>query len=152
MDEIIIQSFSGVDTAEFLSLMAISEAEGYRFLRRLHDDWVSGTNRFSRPGEGIWEARCGRDLVAVGGLNRTDEQIGRLRRFYVRPDNRRRGVGRLLLDTILASSSFASIELQTTNADAAVFYAKQGFEEVHGNDTVTHRLCTRSFRSQTFQP
>ena len=41
-------------------LVAESEREGYRFLRRLAEEWSSGTNRFAAPGE--W-----RTNVSLGG-------------------------------------------------------------------------------------
>ena len=33
------------------TMVAESDREGWRFVRRLADDWAAGTNRFDRPGE-----------------------------------------------------------------------------------------------------
>jgi hypothetical protein len=57
--------------------------EGFGFIDRLIDDWLTGVNRFENPGElfigGFQEGR----LLAVCGLNRdpyTDRDgVGRLR-------------------------------------------------------------------------
>ncbi|WP_088006364.1 GNAT family N-acetyltransferase [Indiicoccus explosivorum] len=125
-------------------LAAESETEGYRFVRRLIDDFESGRNRFGEKGEillGVWEAN-GR-LVAVGGLNRDpfteDENIGRLRRFYVSADSRRHGIGSLLLDAIVSrSTDFQKLVLRTDSANADAFYRKNGFLPVEGHPEYTH--------------
>lgn len=36
-------------------LLADSEREGSRFVRRLVDEWATGTNRFDRPGEALFK-------------------------------------------------------------------------------------------------
>ena len=57
-------------TPELLAApIAESEAHGLRFVRRLTDEWLNGVNRFDRPGEALFAARDGADVVAVGGLN-----------------------------------------------------------------------------------
>src|SRR5947209_17682817 len=78
-------------------LVAESERGGWRFVRRLADEWADGTNRFDRPGEALFGARAGGRLVGVCGLNidpyATDAAIGRVRHLYVLADFRGRGVG-----------------------------------------------------------
>ena len=36
-------------------LLADSEREGWRFVRRLVDEWATGSNRFDRPGEALFK-------------------------------------------------------------------------------------------------
>ena len=79
--------------------------EGYDFIETLVEEWASGANRFDAPREAL----CGHLdqglLVAVGGLNcdpfagRPD--MGRIRRVYVRPAWRNRGIGRALVAALV---------------------------------------------------
>jgi hypothetical protein len=68
-------------------LVAQSERDGWRFVRRLADEWVAGTCRFDRPGELLFAARVGGIIVGVCGLNveshAADAMIGRARRCAV---------------------------------------------------------------------
>ena len=50
-------------------LLAESEASGYRFVRRLVNEWERGVNRFTRPGEALFAAESGGQVVGVCGLN-----------------------------------------------------------------------------------
>ena len=44
------------DSPGFAELRSQSMAEGFNMLRRLEDNWLSGHNRFDRPGEKL--IRC----------------------------------------------------------------------------------------------
>jgi len=100
---------------------------------RLVTDWSSGANTFNRPGECFMGAFAAERLVGVGGLNidpyldRAD--AGRLRHVYVLGDWRRRGIGRMLVNRLLAEArrSFAEVRLRTDTDDAAGFYMRCGF-------------------------
>lgn len=120
--------------AELDPLVAEADADGHLFMRRLRDEWVSGSNRFDRSGEKLMTARVGDRLVGVGGLNRDPYAqapgIGRLRHLYVARDARCRGVGALLVRAILAGADahFTLIRLRTDSVEAAAFYARLGFQ------------------------
>jgi GNAT superfamily N-acetyltransferase len=110
--------------------------EGYDFLDRLVEDWLSGENRFDGPGEvfcGSFD--CG-ILVAGGGLNRdpflTDPEVGRIRRVYVRRAWRNRGVGEALVRWLLdiARTHFRRVRLRAENAGAARLYERIGFSPI----------------------
>src|SRR5262249_41415061 len=83
-------------------LLAESERDGWRHVRRLVDEWVAGTNRFRRRGEVLLVARAGDAVVGVCGLNldpfAADPTVGRVRRAYVLQAFRRQGVGRRLIE------------------------------------------------------
>src|ERR1700730_5121053 len=70
------------------ALLAESERQGFRFVRRLVEEWESGANRFDRRGEVLFVARVGDEVVGVCGLNvdphAGDPAIGRVRHLYVR--------------------------------------------------------------------
>ncbi len=131
--------------AGFPSLAAAASSEGFDFLDRMQDEWESGKNRFSAPGEYLVGITQGDMLIAVGGLNKDPYAIeattGRLRHIYVSAAHRRRGIGRALVDTLLsqAGSYFHRVRLRTKNAEAAAFYEHYGFSQVREPDA-THSL------------
>lgn len=57
------------DSPGFAELRSQSMAEGFNMLRRLEDNWLSGLNRFDRPGEKLIGASVDGVIVGVGGLN-----------------------------------------------------------------------------------
>ena len=77
---------------------------GYRMLDRLTSEWVSGTNRFDRPGEALLAAYADDVLAGIGGLTLEPAIAGalRMRRFYVRIAYRRLGIARALAEALLA--------------------------------------------------
>ncbi|MGG7566066.1 GNAT family N-acetyltransferase [Rhodovulum sp. DZ06] len=120
------------------ALRAAAAAEGFRFLDRLAADWTSGETRFDAPGEALFAAWRGGALVAIGGVTRDPwagaapepSRTGRLRRFYVHPSARRRGVGAALLAELIAAARphFTRLRLRTDES-AAAFYAALGFAQ-----------------------
>jgi GNAT superfamily N-acetyltransferase len=129
-------------------IVRLSLDEEFRAIRRLREDWVSGANRFDRPGEAFFEARVGSRLVGVCGLNEdpyaTLPEIGRVRHLYVHPEFRRSGIGRRLVSMVVehACSRFSRVRLRTQGADADRFYLALGFRRVVGEHDATHDLLT----------
>jgi aminoglycoside phosphotransferase (APT) family kinase protein/GNAT superfamily N-acetyltransferase len=125
-------------------LAADAEREGIRNVSALVAHWVEGTTRFDRPGERLLVAVAGGDVVGVGGLTRCPDVDGalRVRRFYVSPAWRRRGVAAALA-TQLIDHGFAHVELITCNARASAaagpFWEHLGFEPVP-IEGITHVL------------
>lgn len=136
-----IERLTDLPAAGFIVLVAESEQAGLRFLRRLADEWTSGVNRFDRPGEALFGARIGRELVAVGGLNVDpyvqNPRIARVRHLYVLSAWRRHGIGARLVTEIVeaARGRFERLQLRTTNPEAARLYERLGFER---RDDVPH--------------
>lgn len=125
------------------TLCELSEADGFRFLRRLIDDWHLGHNRFNLHGEILLGALIGDRLVAIGGINCDcdDDGLARLRRVYVHPDFRKDGVGRELVARLEthARAHFRRITLFTDRADAAQFYEGLGYRPVIGHPQRSHQ-------------
>ena len=127
-------------------LVADSEQGGWRFVRRLIEEWRSGLNRFDRPGEGLFAARRDGRVVGVCGLNIDPHaghvRVGRLRHLYVLSSYRRRGVGRELVQAIIAAArqSFDRVHLRTENEEAARLYEAIGFSRCAGSADHTHAL------------
>jgi GNAT superfamily N-acetyltransferase len=146
----VIQRVSRLSPDHLAPLVADSEQAGLRFVRRLVDEWIEGLNRFDRPGESLFTAvRDGR-LVGVCGLNvdpySTTPRVGRLRHLYVLTPCRRTGVGRRLVETVVAAATgtFDVLRLRTSNPEAARLYETLGFERRLDEVDCTHRLTLAS--------
>ena len=126
-------------------LLAEAREEGYDFIETLVEEWASAENRFDAPGEALCGHLEGGLLLAVGGLNldpfagRPD--IARLRRVYVRPAWRNKGIGRALVTALVdqARTHFRCVRLRAENADAARLYESMGFSPIQNPDA-THIL------------
>lgn len=118
---------------EIAPLVAEADGEGFRFVRRLRDEWRLGAKRFDGDGELLLAAYRAGELVAVGGLTidpyTAAPGVGRVRHVYVLRSARRSGVGETLVRRIMdeASRTFTALRLRTTTAEGAAFYEQLGF-------------------------
>jgi GNAT superfamily N-acetyltransferase len=114
----------------FETLRAEARAEGYAFVERLANDWASRAIRFDREGEALLAAYADDELAAVGGLTIDPALPGtlRMRRFYVREQFRRCGIGRRLAKALLERAAAAGRPV-TVNAGqgSAPFWQSLGF-------------------------
>jgi GNAT superfamily N-acetyltransferase len=133
----------------FDALVAESESAGYRFVRRLADEWASGANRFDRPGEALFAAWMNGRLIGACGLNvdpyTLAPGVGRVRHLYVLTDCRRFGIGQRLVEQVLgaARGRFNRLRLSTQNPAAAQLYERLGFERRLGAADHTHLMELR---------
>ena len=120
-------------------LISESQSEGYRFLKRLVDEFNTETNLFNQQGEILLSVMDNDVLVAIGGINNRDG-VARLRRFYVSKAYRRSGVSRQLLEQLESHAAlfFSEIVLFTDNPQASRFYEACGYLAV-SEDKVSHR-------------
>ena len=144
MSEPIIVRLEQLPTGALAELIVASEAEGFRFVRRLLDEWESGTNCFARPGEALFALYHDTRIIGVCGLNidpyTTAARIGRVRRLYVLSAFRRQGLGRQLTQAVIRASlgHFDSLRLRTTSEAAAGFYESLGFHACGHLSNTTH--------------
>ena len=103
-------------------------------------------NRFSAPGEALFEVRRDDGLVGVGGLNvdpfNPSGRIGRVRRMYVLPAVRGAGVGRTLLRAIerAAGGHFTELHLYTGTTASARFNERFRYSKFDSTQKrVSHR-------------
>lgn len=126
------------------SLAEDAERGGIRIVGTLRERWLDGTERFDRPGESILVASSNDTVIGVGGLSQCPSVEGalRVRRFYVSPRWRRRGVARSLARQLI-ETGFEHVDVLTCNAaasDAAPpFWESIGFESVTA-EGITHLL------------
>ena len=86
-------------------------------------------------GSGVWLARDGEEIVGCIALRPLDAiaSAGEVKRLYVRPQARGRGVAGLLLDALHGYASragYATLYLDSKDdlTDAIRFYRKRGYE------------------------
>ena len=127
---------------EFDAVREEARQEGFRFLDRLATDWHCGAMRFNHPGERLVAAYADGRLTGIGGLTQDPVVPGafRMRRFYVRSEFRRGGIGRRLT-AMLIEGALRSGHPVTVNAAAgsATFWESLGFAP-DPRDGHTHML------------
>ena len=127
-------------------LLDSSEAEGFRFVRRVVNEWATGKNRFSGGGEALLGILVDDRLVAICGLTRDpyldDPGVGRLRNLYVLPAYRGRGLGAALTREVIdrANSSFRLLRLRAATPEAGLLYERLGFTPTTDAPDCTHVL------------
>ena len=128
-------------------LIEASTAEGFRFLTRLKDEYLTGQKCFNAPGETLLGAYHQAELLGVCGLTQdpysNDPHIGRIRHLYIRPSHRGHGTGSQLVRAIeeRAARTFTSLVLRTDSEAASRFYMALGYEPTPESTTATHRLA-----------
>jgi GNAT superfamily N-acetyltransferase len=140
-----IRQFTEFPAVDLAPLVEESKLKGHHFLRRLSADWEVGSNRFSKDGEALFGVYDNDSILAVGGINRQSGTVGRLRRFYVQVDARRKGIGRMLSEHILifASHFYETVILRTQSSEADFFYRALGFEKTTSYGNATHSIYLR---------
>jgi GNAT superfamily N-acetyltransferase len=130
---------------DFSSLVEEGKEEGFRFLDRLVNDYENGTNDFKKPSEALFGVYTNEGiLIAIGGLNidpyTKGQKVGRVRRFYVSKNFRRKGIGQILLNKIVneAKKNFDVLVLHTDTPHASQFYTSFGFLEKYKYPKATH--------------
>ncbi|MNI08522.1 acetyltransferase [compost metagenome] len=143
MEQITIRKLDSLTGADISGLVMESSKEGFQHMKRLVDEYESGTNRFNKRGEALFIACEHERIIGIGGLNQTTKDgIGRVRRLYISQNNRKRGIGRMIMNRIIeeAKQHYQMIELKTDHPAADTFYRSLGFS-VRDNDTnVSHYL------------
>src|SRR5262249_34582920 len=138
---------------QFVALVEESRLEGYWMLVRLLDGWTNGSNRFRRRGETMLAAWSGTVLAGVRGLHLDpyvdSRREGRVRHVYVGAGHRRQGVGRLLLEAIIARARqhFPVLNVRAP-AESFAFYEALGFRPVENDEFLTHRMKFRKPRKR----
>jgi GNAT superfamily N-acetyltransferase len=118
---------------EFHRLLDASLEEGVWNMQLRLQHWKSGAERFDQQGEALFAALQGGTLIGMAGTTREKDDLGpamRMRRLYVLPEWRRRGVARTLarqcMDTGLQTAPTLTCNAQASAA-AGPFWISMGF-------------------------
>lgn len=113
----------------FDDLVAEASGEGVRNMALLAEGWKAGA-RFQGDGEAILVAFLAGELAGIGAMSvepAASEPARRLRRFYIRPTMRRRGVATALASALI-HEGFDSVDVNARASEAAApFWEAQGF-------------------------
>lgn len=87
---------------------------------------------YAPPTGGLWLALWDGDVIGCVGLRPCGDGRGEMKRLYVRPHGRGRGVGQRLVDTVLAAAAdagYATVCLDTLPSmhEAQRMYRRMGF-------------------------
>lgn len=93
------------------------------------------------------------EAVACGGLVRFDATRAELKRMYVLPEARGRGLGRLVLEKLEAQArafGYAGVVLETGDQSAAALalYSSSGYEPIPCYGVYAHRGLSRCFEKR----
>jgi ribosomal protein S18 acetylase RimI-like enzyme len=138
-----IQRVLDLSSHDISSLLRDSIENGHNHLQRLLDDYISGENKFMKPGESLFIALLNNTIVGICGINQysyNDSTYGRIRRLYVHKGHRHSGIGRMLVDAVTrqANGKFVKLILRTDNPIAATFYEALGFKATNEIFNATH--------------
>jgi GNAT superfamily N-acetyltransferase len=133
------------DPMQLSPLATEATADGHRMVARLIEEWITGENRFDKPGERTYLASLDGQICGVCGLNidpfAGDINVGRVRRLYVSASVRRQGIGSVLIERLVgdAMGHFRELHLRTHDTGASAFYESVGFMPVVAMEQCTHR-------------
>jgi GNAT superfamily N-acetyltransferase len=114
--------------AGFAALQDEARVEGFGMLDVLVAEWAAQKTRFDRDGEALLAGYMDSVFAGIGGLTLDPHSTSalRMRRFYVRPDFRRCGVGRAIADALLARCEGRIVTVNAAPGSAS-FYESLGF-------------------------
>lgn len=121
-------------------------AEGYRFVEGILEEWDAG--RYAGADERNTLLAIYREgvLAAIGAVTPDPydpaPDLLRIRHVYVRPGNRREGVGRALASALIQQGlALASrLSLNAADAGASAFWEAMGFRPDRGGTRRSHLL------------
>ncbi|MFC5396254.1 GNAT family N-acetyltransferase [Bosea vestrisii] len=121
-------------------------AEGYRFVEGILDEWDAG--RYAGGDERNTLLAVYREgvLAAIGAVTPDPydpaPDLLRIRHVYVRPGNRREGVGRVLASALIQQGLALAprLSLNAADAGASAFWEAMGFRPDRGGTRRSHLL------------
>ncbi|HEV2512325.1 GNAT family N-acetyltransferase [Bosea sp. (in: a-proteobacteria)] len=128
------------------ALQGEAAAEGYRFVEGILEEWDAG--RYAGEDERNTLLAVYREgvLAAIGAVTPDPydpaPDLLRIRHVYVRPENRREGVGRALAGALIQQGLALAprLSLNAADAGASAFWEAMGFSPDRGGTRRTHLL------------
>lgn len=106
-----------------------------RFSERMTQDLAELPGRYAAPTGGLYMAYAGDAAVATAAWTRVNDEQAEIKRVYVQPQARGRGIGQALsrhVADVLRRRGFRQMVLSTwgDNAGAIALYRKLGFVDI----------------------
>lgn len=121
-------------------------AEGYRFVEGILEEWDAGRYAGEDERNSLLAVYREGVLAAIGAVTPDPydhaPDLLRLRHVYVRPGNRREGVGRVLASALIQQGLALAprLSLNAADAGASAFWEAMGFRPDAGGTRRTHLL------------
>ena len=130
MDSIILRPACGGDIADVAGIFARSPAAALSFLPVLHsgEEDIAFLGRYLDSGQITLAERAGETLGFLA------ETPGWIEQLYLEPNQRGRGVGRMLVDAAKQRQDRLQLWCFRDNLAGRAFYARQGFTEIAQTD------------------
>jgi GNAT superfamily N-acetyltransferase len=133
--------------SDLLQLNDFAKSENINVVSNLISSWSDDKSFFGGRGEGLWIARVTEsgEVIGVGGITicPTRPECRRVRRFYISPQWRRRGVATALANKCIERAKSVGVSTVTCHAVASAmapkFWEFLGFVPVVDSD-ITHVL------------
>jgi GNAT superfamily N-acetyltransferase len=131
--------------SDLLRLNDLAKLENVNVVSKLISSWSDNKSFFGERGEGLWIARTTEsgEVIGVGGITicPTRPECRRVRRFYIAPQWRRRGVATALANKCIERAKSAGVSTVTCHAAASamapIFWESLGFVPVRDSE-ITH--------------
>jgi GNAT superfamily N-acetyltransferase len=150
--DVLIRPFAEEDAPQVRSLfIAVNKALGPPHLREAFEAYIARSlieeidriaDYYGEKDGGFWVAVSGNDLVGMFGLEMVAAGVMELRRMYVHPAARRRGIARLMLrfaEDECRRRQISRLELSTSELQQAALslYKNAGYRLVREESAVT---------------
>ena len=136
-----------ITASDLVRLNDFAKSENINVVSNLISSWSDDKSFFGEIGEGLWIARTTEsdEVIGVGGITicPARPECRRVRRFYISPQWRRRGVATALANKCIERAKSAGVSTVTCHAAASAmapsFWESIGFEPVADSD-ITHLM------------
>jgi GNAT superfamily N-acetyltransferase len=130
---------------DLMQLNHLAKSENINVVSNLITSWSDNKSFFGERGEGLWIAQAAgsSEVIGVGGITicPTRLECRRVRRFYIAPQWRRRGVATALANKCIECAKSAGVPTVTCHAAASamapMFWESLGFVPVADSE-ITH--------------
>jgi GNAT superfamily N-acetyltransferase len=130
---------------DLMQLNDLAKSENINVVANLISSWSGNKSFFGERGEGLWIAQAVvfSEVIGVGGITicPTRPECRRVRRFYIAPQWRRRGVATALANKCIERAKSAGVPTVTCHAAASamapIFWESLGFVPVADSE-ITH--------------
>ncbi|MGE5654241.1 MAG: GNAT family N-acetyltransferase [Bacillota bacterium] len=136
-----IRLYQPADAGEIAEMVASILGEYQISVDREHiiADIMEADRRYAGDKAAFWVATADERVAGCIALRPMDEKVGELKRFYVRPEYRRQGLGQRLhdlLEQFAKQAGYEKIWLESSRrfADAQRFYRRNGYRFVEALD------------------